>query len=86
MKPKLSNLKYEASQLSPALNIGKNGITDSLVDELKMQLKRNKLVKIRILRTALNETERTTIAEELSRRTGSQLIEVRGSSAVLYLK
>ena len=86
MNRTLSDLKHEASQLTPVLNVGKGGITDSLVDELQRQLKQNKLVKVRILKTAMTGTDRRSIAQELSRRTGSQLIEVKGNRAVLYGK
>ncbi|MCL7412214.1 MAG: YhbY family RNA-binding protein [ANME-2 cluster archaeon] len=81
------DLKRDAVHLSPILNVGKNGITDSLVEELSNQLKQNKLVKIKILKSAaVGSTERMALAEELSRRTGTQLVEVRGSTAVLYRK
>ncbi|MCL7475860.1 MAG: YhbY family RNA-binding protein [Methanosarcinales archaeon] len=80
-------LKRGAVHLSPLLNVGKNGITDSLVEELLNQLKQNKLVKIKILKSAaVGSTDRMALAEELSRRTGTQLVEVRGSNAVLYQK
>ena len=80
------NLKRDAANLTPLLNIGKNGVTDSLIEELLRQLKQNKLVKVKILKSALEDMDRKTIAEELAKRTGSQLIEIRGSSAVLYRK
>lgn len=80
------NLKRDAAHLTPSLNIGKNGVTDSLIEELLRQLKQNKLVKVKILKSALGDMDRTAISEELAKRTGSQLIEIRGSSAVLYRK
>lgn len=86
MNRKQFDLKRNATALAPLLNIGKNGITDSLVDELLAQLKRDKLVKVKILKSALSDTDRKTIAHELSNRCGAQLVEVRGSSAVLYRK
>jgi len=86
MKMDTINLKRDASHLTPLLNIGKNGVTDSLIEELLRQLKRNKLVKVKILKSALGDMDRKAIAEELAKRTRSQLIEIRGSSAVLYRK
>jgi RNA-binding protein len=86
MNRTLSDLKYAASQLSPALNIGKSGISDSLIDELQGQLKRNKLVKVKILRTALIDMDRSSIAETLAGRTGARLVEVKGNSVVLYVQ
>ncbi len=80
------NLKRDAAHLTPLLNIGKSGVTDSLIEELLRQLKQNKLVKVKILKSALEDMDRKTIAEELAKRTGSKLIEIRGSSTVLYRK
>ena len=80
------NLKRDAAHLTPLLNIGKNGVTDSVIEELLRQLKRNKLVKVKILKSALEDLDRKAIAGELAKRTGSQLVEIRGSSAVLYRK
>ncbi len=79
-------LKHDSAQLTPLLNIGKNGVSDSLIEELLRQIKRNKLVKVKILKSALEDMDRKAIAEELAKRTGSQLIDIRGSSAVLYRK
>ena len=80
------NLKRDAAHLTPLLNIGKNGVSDSLIEELLRQLKRNKLVKVKILKSALEDMDRKAIAGEIAKRTGSRLIEIRGSSAVLYRK
>ena len=49
-KEKLYRLKAEANQLSPILNIGKNGVTDTLIEELNKQIKANRLVKVRVLK------------------------------------
>lgn len=51
-KERLYQLKSEANQISPILNIGKNGVTDTLIEELNKQIKANRLVKVRILKSA----------------------------------
>ncbi len=87
MNRTIYDLKREAVHLSPILNVGKSGITDSLVEELLKQLKKNKLVKVKILKSAaVGSSERMALAEELSSRTGTQLVEVKGSTAVIYKK
>jgi len=86
MNKKPFELKREAAHIVPSMNIGKSGITDPLILELRNQLKRNRLVKVKILKTAVDEMDRNDIAKELSMRTGSLLVEVKGNSAVLYLK
>ncbi|RXA21271.1 YhbY family RNA-binding protein [Methanosarcina sp. MSH10X1] len=83
-KEKLYRLKAEANQLSPILNIGKNGVTDTLVEELNKQIKANRLVKVRVLKSAEEGKDLQAIAEEIAASTRSTLIEVRGRTVVLY--
>lgn len=83
-KEKLYRLKAEANQLSPILNIGKNGVTDTLVEELNKQIKANRLVKVRILKSAEEGKDLKNIAEEIAAATRSTVIEVRGRTVVLY--
>jgi RNA-binding protein len=83
-KEKLYQLKSEASKISPILNIGKSGINDSVIEELKKQIKANRLVKVKVLKSAETEKDLKTISEELAEATKSTLIELRGRTIVLY--
>ncbi|WP_292391445.1 YhbY family RNA-binding protein [Methanosarcina sp. UBA5] len=83
-KEKLYRLKAEANQLSPILNVGKNGVTDTLVEELNKQIKANRLVKVRVLKSAEEGKDLKDIAEEIATATRSTVIEVRGRTVVLY--
>ncbi|AKB42536.1 MAG TPA: YhbY family RNA-binding protein [Methanosarcina vacuolata] len=83
-KEKLYRLKAEANQLSPILNIGKNGVTDTLIEELNKQIKANRLVKVRVLKSAEEGKDLKAIAEEIAAATRSTVIEVRGRTVVLY--
>lgn len=70
-------------KLAPSIWIGKNGINDAVIRELKQQLKINKFVKVRILRNALSSSmSRRDIAERLERLSGAPLIELKGYTAV----
>lgn len=83
-KDKLYELKAEASQLKPVMNIGKNGITDPVLEEIKKHLKTSHLIKVKMLKSSREEKDTTTIADELAQATASQVIEIRGNSVVLY--
>jgi len=83
-KEKLYQLKSEANQINPILNIGKNGVTDTVIEELNKQLKANRLVKVRILKSAEEGKDVKVIAEEIATATRSTVIEVRGRTVVLY--
>ncbi len=84
-KEKLYRLKSEANKISPILNIGKNGgVTDTLIEELNKQIKANRLVKVKVLKSAEEGKDLKTIADELAEATRSTLIDVRGRTVVLY--
>ena len=83
-KEKLYQLKSEANQISPILNIGKNGVTDTLIEELNKQIKANRLVKVKVLKSAEEGKDVKAIAEEIADATRSTIIEVRGRTVVLY--
>ena len=64
------------------INIGKNGINESVFEEIRRQLKNGEIVKIRFTRSiASNKDE---FLEEIVTNTKSQLVDVRGNVAVLY--
>ena len=83
-KDKLYQLKSDANKISPILNIGKNGVTDTLIEELNKQIKANRLVKVKVLKSAEEGKDLKTIADELAEATRSTLIDVRGRTVVLY--
>ena len=77
-------LKSKAKAIKPILWIGKNGITDGLINELKYLLKRKKLVKIKLLRGFLEENDKKEVVDELVTKTDSELVEQVGFIIVLY--
>jgi RNA-binding protein len=75
-------LKALSSELVPTLWIGKNGANAAIVLELQEQLKLRKMVKVRILKTALIESSRDEIAHELGQASDAQLVDLKGATAV----
>ncbi len=73
------------SELEPTLHIGKAGI-EGVVEELKIQLKGRKLVKVRFLRTAFIEGNKKELMQKLADLSGSELVETRGNTAVYSRK
>jgi RNA-binding protein len=81
-KSELQRFKATSTKLTPTLWIGKNGVNDAIVSELRQQLKLQKTVKVRILKTALLESNRDSIARELELASGAKLLNLRGATAV----
>lgn len=72
-------------QSTSQIQVGKSGVTDSLIVEIKAQLKRNKILKVRILKSA-RTVDRRVIAEEVAKRANADLSLVRGNTFTLTKK
>jgi len=85
MDPKRKlELRGMAARIEASTHIGKNGITPSLIEEVSRQLKDNKLIKVKVLKSALDTTSRSDISVQLAEKTGAELIEVKGNTIVLF--
>lgn len=71
-----------ANELSPLLQVGKEGLTESLTRELDSSLESHELVKVRILQAA--GIGRDSLASELSAATGSEVAQTIGNTVLLY--
>lgn len=65
------------------LNVGKRGITESFIKEVSEHVKKKKIVKIKILRSALKEKDRHEIAEEIANRTNTKIVKLIGHTVIL---
>ncbi len=77
-------LKREMACEKPTLWVGKSGVTQEVVGEVKKQLRKNEVVKVKALKNALEETTMEAIAKDLVDNTGAELIETRGNILILY--
>jgi RNA-binding protein len=82
--PSKKELRKQAHHLKPVVSIGKNGLTDAVVAELKAALKRDKLIKIKLARGAVDKYGKDELIPEILESTDSELIEKKGFTAVLY--
>jgi RNA-binding protein len=81
---KILELRGRAARLEASTHVGKGGVTPSLIEEIKRQLRDSGLVKVKLLKSAIEEATREEIAERLAGETGAELIEVKGNTVVLY--
>ena len=77
-------MRGQAANIEASTHVGKNGVTPSLIEELKRQLKDNKLIKVKLLKSAVEAMPRAEMAKELAEKTGAELIEVKGNTVVLF--
>lgn len=77
-----AHLRSLAQTLTPIFQIGKNGVTDALIEDLKNALEARELIKINLLNTLPNSKE--SIAKEIEEKTDSQIVQIVGNKLTLY--
>ncbi len=82
-----AKLKSKAMNIKPVVWIGKKGINENVINEIVRHLKKDKLVKIKILRSAFeSREEKHEIAKKVAVLSKATLVEVKGNTVVLYRK
>ena len=79
-----STLRGIASKYETILQVGKGGISEALVQQVKDALRKRELIKMRVLDNCPLDAREA--AEELAARTGSEVVQVIGSLFVLFLR
>ena len=82
--PQIQKKRAEAQQIDVSLHVGKNGVTPATVEELSAQLKKRKLVKVRLLPSSAETASPEDQVKALAEGTNSTLIETRGHTAVFF--
>lgn len=68
----------------PSVRIGKTGITPNIVEEIRAQLKKRKLVKIKINKGIYERDSRTQVWDYLADETSAVIVLARGNVGVLW--
>ena len=82
--PQIQKKRAEAQQIDVSLQVGKNGVTPATIEELSAQLKKRKLVKVRLLPSSAETASPEDQVKALAEGTNSLLIETRGHTAVFF--
>lgn len=66
------------------LQVGKAGVNEKVIKEIKRQLKDKELVRIRFARSIASKKE--TYINEIIIKTNAKLIDLRGNVAIIFKK
>ena len=66
------------------INIGKAGVNDNVIEEIKRQLEANEIVKLKFAKNIARNKD--DYIDEIISKTKAKLIDVRGHVAVIYKK
>ncbi len=74
--------KINHHAINASIRIGKAGITENLVKQVIMQLKKKKVIKVKFLPSAIKDNKKELI-KELAERARAKIIHAVGFIAVL---
>jgi RNA-binding protein len=74
-------LRKHAHDLKPVVQVGKNGLSDSVLASVDQALDAHELIKIKFLDF---KDEKRELSEEIAEATGSSLIAIIGNIAIVY--
>ena len=75
-------LRALAHHLSPIFQVGKPGVNSDMIQGIRDALEKRELLKVSILQNC--EEDKDEVAQILSERTSSELVQVIGHTIVLY--
>lgn len=75
-------LKKKAHELDPLVRIGKDGITDSLIQSILEAIDSRELLKVKILQNC--EKEKNEVLEELSKCSEFEVVGIIGRIIILF--
>lgn len=75
-------IKKKAHDLEPLVRVGKDGITENLIQSILEAIDSREVLKVKILQNC--EKEKEEILEELSQRTEFEVVGLIGRTIILY--
>ena len=78
------HVRYKLKDEKATIWIGKEGLTPQISGEIEKQLNKNKMLKVKILNSALHRETAKAIATKAAEEAEAALVEVRGHVFILY--
>lgn len=75
-------LRAEAHHLTSIFQVGKGGVNEHMLTQIKEALEARELIKVRILDNC--EEDKHDVAEQLAEGSGAELVQLIGLTVVLY--
>lgn len=75
-------LRAEAHHLDPIFQVGKGGISEAMLVQIKQALNVRELIKVRILDNC--EFDKKEVAADLAEGSSAELVQLIGLTVVLY--
>ena len=77
----LRNMRAKAQGVRPTLQVGKEGMTPKVIDELVRQIRSKGMVKVRLNPSCPNDV--SDAAAEMAKASSADIVDIRGRTIVL---
>ncbi len=71
-------LRKESKILAPNIIIGKNGLTDGVIRNINFELNKQKIVKIKILKSYIDTAGKDKTFADIAEKTGAKVVQKIG--------
>lgn len=75
-------LRSQAHHLNPIFQVGKGGVNENLIKQIGEALEVRELIKVSVLQNCMED--RNEVGEALSKGARAELVQIIGSTIVLY--
>lgn len=83
MDAKLKEMRSESKSMTPNMIIGKNGLTDAVLENIKKDLMKNRLLKIKVLPALVEAQGKDAVFDEIAEKTGAKVVQKIGFTITL---
>ena len=77
-----AQLRSMAMTMAPTAQVGKSGITDTLIKQIDDQLEAREMIKVSVLQNS--ELDAKAVANDIAEATSSEVVQVLGFKITLY--
>ncbi len=77
-------LKSKAHELKPVVIIGKKGLAESVIAEIKSSIEHHELIKVKV--SAEDATQKDEIAQFIAEQVGAQVVQYMGNNLTIFKK
>jgi RNA-binding protein YhbY len=83
MDKKIEEMRKESKTMTPNMIIGKNGLTEQTLSNIRTELSKHKLLKIKILKSYIDENNKKSVFDEIEQKTGAKVVHKIGFTITL---
>ena len=74
----------KSREFRPSVRVGKAGLTETVLEEIRQQLQSRNLVKVKVNKGLFEREQRSEVWSYLAEKTGSTLVLQRGNIGVFW--